>query len=222
MPAIIGLSRRVGPGDPILPADGAFWASNAGRAVVGVQGVRARRRRSRHSTSRGLRHRHPSVSVRMPGVTSSALAMRMIMPSINDAAGMWPSAVSRRTRPRTPLAPASERVWRRAIRSARSGEAYSWYRSGGRPRLAGSTPWREGDKEQNEPAHESSVEMFDAGARGRRIARLVSVATASRGNNVTPAPSATICASVGRLVARNSSSCAWAREQTASACSRKQ
>ena len=55
-----------------------------------------------------------------------------------------------------------------------------------------------------------------ANARRRSPARSASP-TASRGSKVTPAPPATICASVGRLVARNSSSRAFALEQKASA-----
>jgi len=47
--------------------------------------------------------------------------------------------------------------------------------------------------------------------------RLVSVATASSGSGVTPLPPATICATVERLVARNSLSRAPVREHAASA-----
>lgn len=60
-----------------------------------------------------------------------------------------------------------------------------------------------------------------ANGRTRRPARAASVGTASAGSGVTPAPPATVRASVGWLVARNPSSRAEAPPQPASARSRK-
>ena len=73
--------------------------------------------------------------------------------------------------------------------------------------------------------HTSAIVLFGAGCAKGRIdsnARLDSVGTASKGRRVTPAPPATICASVERLVARNSSSRVFEPAQKASTCSRKQ
>ena len=66
--------------------------------------------------------------------------------------------------------------------------------------------------------HTSPIVRCGAGsanARTRSPPRAASVGTASFGKSVTPAPPATICVSVERLVARNSPSRTRAREHTA-------
>src|SRR5690606_23148671 len=69
----------------------------------------------------------------------------------------------------------------------------------------------------------ASVREGGGSVKGRiaKAPRRFSAATASLGKSVMPAPPATICASVGRLVARKLSSRSPAAEQSESACSRK-